>query len=329
MKLLITGDWHIKETYRGREGRLKDFELLRDFLLDVIKTEKPDLMIHLGDVFHTLSPFIRKDVINFGVELFNNLAEHVRIYVLTGNHDKFRGKCYLDFLQSKNVTVVSSPVTMSSHNVRMGFIPHGEEEIIPALAPDVDILFLHADVFGARLSTGKMMEEGVSDITSVRFVFNGHIHLPQKVGNIICVGSPLQQDFSESRQEKRVMIWKDSEIINIDTSHLPQFRVYEFNKKTQFKKFVKTHKENSDNRDYILVRIPHTFDASLLEGEERVFIEYIHERKERKQDEEKPSLTVEEAMDKWIEAQEVSEEDKSELKKLARRVWVECLKSRE
>jgi len=281
MKLLITGDWHIKETYRGREGRLKDFELLRDFLLDVIRTEKPDLMIHLGDVFHTLSPFIRKDVINFGVELFNNLAEHVRIYVLTGNHDKFRGKCYLDFLQSKNVTVVSSPVTMSSHNVRMGFI------------------------------------------------FNGHIHLPQKVGNIICVGSPLQQDFSESRQEKRVMIWKDGEIINIDTSHLPQFRVYEFDKKTQFKKFVKTHKENSDNRDYILVRIPHTFDASLLEGEERVFIEYIYERKERKQDEEKPSLTVEEAMDKWIEAQEVSEEDKSELKKLARRVWVECLKSRE
>ena len=60
-----------------------------------------------------------------------------------------------------------------------------------------------------------------------------------------------------------------------------------------------------------------------------MFVEYIYERKERRHDEEKPSLTVEEAMDRWIEAQEVSEEDKSELKKLARRVWAECLKSRE
>jgi len=326
MKLLITGDWHIKETYRGREGRLKDFELLRDFFLDLLKEEKPDFMIHLGDVFHTLSPFIRKDVINFGVKLFADLAQYTRVYILVGNHDKFRNECYLDFLQSENVNIISSPTVISLQYIQAGFVPHGAEEVIPSFS-DVDILFLHADIIGARLSTGKVMEEGISNVPPVEFIFNGHIHLPQKIGGIICVGSPLQQDFSESREEKRVILWENGRILDISIpSFIPQFRVYEFTKKSEFKKFLKVHQENPSH-DYILLRVPHTFDVSPLEGNERIFIEFLQEERVRKQEEEKPPLTVEEAMDKWIEAQELEQSDKNELKKIAREVWQECSKS--
>jgi len=316
MKILLTSDWHIKETYRGREGRLKDFLLLTNKLIEVINEKEPDYIFFLGDLFHTLSPYIRKDVLNFGKEMIEHLAEKVeRFFILVGNHDMWRKESYLNFLDERpKITVISSIEKVDIGKMKVVFVPYG----FPLPKENGDILCLHTDVKGAVTSGGKVLEEGIERVLGYDFVFNGHIHKPQNVNGIICVGSPLQHDFSEEGEKRRVILWNDGKMEDIWIEGLPSFRRMEVTYKKQAKQLLSLA-ESSD--DYFEVTVPVGFDISVFEGYNRVFFRWKQISVEVEEKEKSEPISFEDAVIDWLKRNSVEEKLIPKVMEEVKNVW--------
>jgi DNA repair protein SbcD/Mre11 len=86
MKILHTGDWHIGKIV-NQERMLEDQEYILKQIIDIIKSEKPDVMIIAGDIYDRAVPPVE------AVELLNNVFNKilldlkVPIIAIAGNHD--------------------------------------------------------------------------------------------------------------------------------------------------------------------------------------------------------------------------------------------------
>ena len=84
MKLLHTADWHLGARL-GRHDRLPDQEEAVRAVLAVAREQRPDLIIHAGDLFDAVRPAY--EPLETGVQALGRLAEVAPTVVLCGNHD--------------------------------------------------------------------------------------------------------------------------------------------------------------------------------------------------------------------------------------------------
>ena len=84
MKLLHTADWHLGARL-GRHDRLDDHQTALRALLEVAASERPDLIVHAGDLFDAPRPPYA--ALRLGVEALQRLAEIAPTVVIRGNHD--------------------------------------------------------------------------------------------------------------------------------------------------------------------------------------------------------------------------------------------------
>ncbi len=84
MKLLHTADWHLGAKL-GRHDRMEDHRTALRALLDVAATERPDLIVHAGDLFDAYRP--PYPALQFGVTALQRLAQIAPTVVISGNHD--------------------------------------------------------------------------------------------------------------------------------------------------------------------------------------------------------------------------------------------------
>lgn len=84
VKLLHTSDWHLGARL-GRHDRTPDHKAALRGLLDVVEAERPDLIVHTGDVFDSSRP--PYDVLSLGLDALRRLAAAAPTVVLCGNHD--------------------------------------------------------------------------------------------------------------------------------------------------------------------------------------------------------------------------------------------------
>ena len=84
MKLLHTADWHLGAKL-GRHDRTKDHQTALRALLDVAASERPDLIIHAGDLFDAYRP--PYPALRLGVTALQRLAQIAPTVVICGNHD--------------------------------------------------------------------------------------------------------------------------------------------------------------------------------------------------------------------------------------------------
>ena len=84
MKLLHTSDWHLGAKL-GRHDRTPDHvEALRG-LLEIAESERPDLILHTGDLFDASRP--PYEALQLGVRALGRLAKLAPTVVVAGNHD--------------------------------------------------------------------------------------------------------------------------------------------------------------------------------------------------------------------------------------------------
>ena len=84
MKLLHVSDWHLgRTTYNA--SRVEDHEKVLAEILDLARQEKPDLVIHTGDLFESIRPAYED--MDRGIRALQALAEVAPVVVLCGNHD--------------------------------------------------------------------------------------------------------------------------------------------------------------------------------------------------------------------------------------------------
>lgn len=87
MKLLHTSDWHLGATL-GRFDRTPDHLVALRGLLELARSEGPDLILHTGDLFDGARP--PYPAMELAVRALRQLSEVAPTVVLCGNHDSAR-----------------------------------------------------------------------------------------------------------------------------------------------------------------------------------------------------------------------------------------------
>jgi len=84
VRLLHTADWHIGRDLMG-QSRDEDIRAAIEEVVAIARAERPDLVLHAGDVFDGLRPGY--DDLRWGVDALRELAAVAPTVVVSGNHD--------------------------------------------------------------------------------------------------------------------------------------------------------------------------------------------------------------------------------------------------
>ena len=163
MKLLHTSDWHLGAKL-GRIDRAPDhLEAIRG-LLQVAEKERPDLILHTGDLFDAYRP--PYEALQLGVRALGRLAKVAPTVVLAGNHDSPKLLGVLDdmaraveprrlwFVTEPQVRTFPEPAAASVACV--SFIPPG---VIADYATDDPSRFEGNYADGIRMLNQRLLDE--------------------------------------------------------------------------------------------------------------------------------------------------------------------------
>lgn len=84
MRALHVSDWHLGRTVLGRP-RTDDFDAVLAEIIDIAREERPDLILHTGDLFDTARPPTAE--LRRGMEALRELSAVAPTVVIAGNHD--------------------------------------------------------------------------------------------------------------------------------------------------------------------------------------------------------------------------------------------------
>lgn len=178
-------------------------------VFDYCRENNIKVIIFDGDLFEEKTR-IPQDLYNFVWQLFYDIKDEFTLIFNTGNHDLFTitGKSSLKpFTPFVNVITEPTDIEFSESIIRI--IPYGQVKGNLKLPNNSEnkvlCLATHEDISG--LTYGAHDYQSSSRLKPIifadwKYVFNGHIHKPQELNNIINIGSSLQQSFSEECEQK-------------------------------------------------------------------------------------------------------------------------------
>ena len=222
MKTLVIGDLHLEDKYKGY------LEAQHKCIKDIVYLEKPSVVVFLGDIFQFRKPdpstLIELDNLLNSIAMMPSITA---IYLLRGNHDSATkgDTCItaLSIFDKGRVNVISSTKFILDLNYL--FIPHYEEEL-EILAKinqfrKMELINNNTIIFGHFGFEGCLNTAGEEDFKLSPDDFDcttilGHIHKPNKKGNIIVLGTPYSTCFQE-----------------VDYSH--QYAIIDHNRKIELK----------------------------------------------------------------------------------------------
>lgn len=212
MKIFMYSDLHISKTssilpqtdgkYSYRQQMIM---ATGKWLSNLVKDEKPDIIINLGDTFdqHTITSYD----IDTASEFFGNFKDlKVPHIVLVGNHEMvnkdFNAISLLKHIN--NIIVIDEPSTINleingnGDPIPLAFLPYQNWNEIKEF-PKGKFLFSHIDIKGSSLRRDSELKDGLelTDLAQYILVFNGHIHKSSIRGNVVNVGSITSHSFSD------------------------------------------------------------------------------------------------------------------------------------
>lgn len=245
MKILHTGDWHIGKLVNGVH-MTQDQGYILEHLIDLIKKEKPDVLIIAGDIYDRSIPpteAVRLLDKSFADILIKN---NTKIIGIAGNHDSpnrlaFGSEVFKEqglYLKGEIKDMIN-PITINNTNFYL--VPYVEPSIIKetfgvksikshddAMKFLMDSIDLDSNALNICIAHGFITNsDSIETSDSVRplsiggseyvsadhfekfdYVALGHLHRPQKVKHdyIRYSGSLLKYSFSEVNQKKTVTL---------------------------------------------------------------------------------------------------------------------------
>lgn len=180
-----------------------------------------EIVIHNGDLFESKNR-IDQALYNKVWDLYREYSNQFRIIFNSGNHDLLTLSRQSSLRPFSNIiSVIKHPATFYVDEYEFRFLPYG---MIGDLSLELNIeyskhiLFVHEDI--SSLTYGSVGTKSNSRIDPEIFkewdiVFNGHIHKPQQIANIISIGSPAIVDWGEAGEEKRFIHFFNGKIKSI------------------------------------------------------------------------------------------------------------------
>lgn len=212
-------------------------DYFENFFIPLLKENiKPnDVLFILGDVFdNRLS--INSIVLNRVVNLFVDISKLLPIKIIIGNHDTaYKNNNDINSLNIfnyiPNIDVYKDPVVYECCSKNILLIPwrQNNESFLDALkeAKKADYVFCHHDFSGLRYNNFSCLEDGIDakDLTQVKKVYSGHIHLKQKYRNVQMVGNPFHQTRNDRENSKGIFCLdlETGEELFFENNYSPKF----------------------------------------------------------------------------------------------------------
>jgi hypothetical protein len=211
-KITLVGDLHLGI----RNNSIEWLEIQKNFLLDFLlkKVDEDfdqdrDILILEGDIFHSRES-INVRIHDEALKIFKELSSKFKrgIYIILGNHDVYyKDRNVVHSLKSieqvsDNIKVFENPeiLTINSKH-RFLMLPWVEDtkrisQIITDHKEICEYVICHADIKGVRFNKWTKVEHGieVSDLSSYKRIYSGHIHIRQEFKNVLYTGTPYQMD---------------------------------------------------------------------------------------------------------------------------------------
>ena len=219
MKFIHISDTHIRNLKYHYEYRLIFSEMY-----EAIKKEKPDYIMHCGDLAHTktqLSP----EYFELAAEFLKNLADIAPLHIIPGNHDgNLKNSSRQDAitpiveaLMHPNINLYkNSGVHDVGNNVCLHILSVFDEDNWPTTVDEskINIAMYHGSINNSQTDLGFVIEHGehpLSIFKSYDYAFLGDIHKSNQAmdhdGRARYCGSTVQQNHSETN-DKGYLVWE-------------------------------------------------------------------------------------------------------------------------
>lgn len=197
MRILVIGDLHIQLK------RIKAINTALNSIFNIIKNQKYDNCIFLGDITHK-SPSIEERLVF--CQLINSIKKYVKQFIIikgTESHDFTKGIYNFEDLPLISNIKIKQKFKLNNY------------------------YFLHENIKGLKYSNGFTCEEGLNlKINSKERAVCGHFHSFQQIKNIITLGSIYKVSFSEIKDNKKIAIINNNNIEFINLDNRPMYMLY-------------------------------------------------------------------------------------------------------
>tara|TARA_R110002012_G_scaffold56655_1_gene145545 strand:+ start:5670 stop:8732 length:3063 start_codon:yes stop_codon:yes gene_type:complete len=192
-------------------------------MYDKIRQQKPDAIVHCGDLAHTkvnLSP----EYFDLASSFLKNLADIAPLIVIPGNHDgNLRNSARQDAITPLTVALAHPNITVLKQSGEHQFnnkvtfnvlsVFDTDNWIKPSDPNKINIALYHGSISGCETSLGWVMEHGENDVSIFEgfdYAMLGDIHKVNQIldddGRVRYCGSTVQQGFAEEL-DKGYLLW--------------------------------------------------------------------------------------------------------------------------
>ena len=214
---------HIADTHIKNLKYHKEYREVFQVLLQRLREEKVDYIIHCGDIAHSKTN-ISPEFVKLCSEFLSGLSEVAPTYIILGNHD--------GNLKNSSREDAISPIVEALNLPNLFLLKHsGETEldqeftinvlsvfdrsnwVSPSDPNRINVALYHGSISNCQTDLGWVMENGENDISIFEghdFAFLGDIHKTNQSldndGRIRYCGSTVQQNFGET-DDKGFLVW--------------------------------------------------------------------------------------------------------------------------
>ncbi len=227
---------HISDTHVKLLKQHKEYKIIFSKIYEILKEEKPDIIVHTGDLFHNktnLSP----EAISLTMDFLKNLADTAPTYILPGNHDVLLKNSnrmdaitpVVEALQHPNLHYLkkSQEVNVGNNICFNAFSMMDEDNWKKISDPNkINIALYHGSVSGVITDTGYVMEHGdhpIEIFEGFDYALLGDIHKTNQIldqeGRIRYAGSTISQNHGETN-DKGFLIWEIEDKNTFNVRHI-------------------------------------------------------------------------------------------------------------
>ena len=259
--VILISDIHFCVSSSSEEWQENINDYFQNWFIPYVKDElkkTPDAVICcLGDVYHDRKS-IDIDVNNLCIDIFEQLAQIIPVYIINGNHDLSKktnkGNSSLRSLGNiDNVTVIKEPTMLQfvegrKNIAKVAAIPYlgdcnDENKELVKFDKRADYAFMHTDISKMKFDNGMTIVGAVDAEKFAGKVISGHIHKRQETDKVVYVGSPYQMSRGDIDNQKGIykLVLSTGEMIFTPNNYSPIFQKIDITKFLNF-----TDKERTD-----------------------------------------------------------------------------------
>jgi DNA repair exonuclease SbcCD ATPase subunit/predicted phosphodiesterase len=226
---------HISDTHIRNLKFHDDYRAVFEHLYEILREEKPDYIVHCGDVAHTktqLSPEFFEMAANF----FDKLSDIAPLVLIAGNHDgnlknSSRQDALTPIINALDKDTIHylknsgefSPTKGLTFNVLSVF--DRDNWVSPSDDKSINIALYHGAIAGVTTDIGWVMDHGEDTVDIFEghdYAFLGDIHKTNQIldteGRVRYCGSTVQQNHGETN-DKGFLIWDIKDKDTFDVRH--------------------------------------------------------------------------------------------------------------